>query len=237
MPNFVTLQCPSCGAGIKITPQTRSAKCEYCGVEHILKVNLPAAAPGGETPAGSRPRAQAPLPDGVTLKRYTNGLRFVRRWFSISYFFLAFFCLFWDGFLCFWYSMAFKSQNLVFALFPMLHLAVGVYLTYSVIAGFVNSSVIELNRKKLVITHGPLPWPGEVDVPIGEMEQLYVTEKVGRKGSRSYKLCALLKNGRKIDLLSNLDSPEIAFFIEQQVEEWLKISDRPVAGEIARASY
>jgi hypothetical protein len=42
----------------------------------------------------------------------------------------------------------------------------------------------------------------------------------------------VLNDGRKIDLLSNLDSPEIVFFIEGKIETWLNIPDRPVQGEM-----
>jgi hypothetical protein len=36
--------------------------------------------------------------------------------------------------------------------------------------------------------------------------------------SYSYQLCALLKDGRKLDLVSNLDSADVAEFLEQQIE-------------------
>jgi hypothetical protein len=47
-------------------------------------------------------------------------------------------------------------------------------------------------------------------------------------------LSVILKDGRKKDLLSNLDSPEIGTYIEHQIENWLNIPDRPVHGELAR---
>jgi hypothetical protein len=33
-------------------------------------------------------------------------------------------------------------------------------------------------------------------------------------------------------LLSNLDSPDIAQFFEQQIESWLQIENQPVVGEL-----
>jgi hypothetical protein len=45
-------------------------------------------------------------------------------------------------------------------------------------------------------------------------------------------LSVILKDGRKRDLLSNLDSPEIGFYMEHQIENWLDITDQPVRGEI-----
>ena len=48
----------------------------------------------------------------------------------------------------------------------------------------------------------------------------------------AYQLSVILKDGRKKDLLSNLDSPEIGFYMEHQIENWLDISDQPVRGEL-----
>jgi hypothetical protein len=45
-------------------------------------------------------------------------------------------------------------------------------------------------------------------------------------------LSVILNDGRKKDLLSNLDSPEIGFYMEHQIENWLNIPDQPVRGEI-----
>jgi hypothetical protein len=42
------------------------------------------------------------------------------------------------------------------------------------------------------------------------------------------------KDDRQTKLLSNLESPDIALFFEQQIETWLKIQDKPVVGELSR---
>jgi len=34
--------------------------------------------------------------------------------------------------------------------------------------------------------------------------------------------------------IQELDNPDTAIFFEQQLERWLKITDRPVSGEIPR---
>jgi hypothetical protein len=42
------------------------------------------------------------------------------------------------------------------------------------------------------------------------------------------------KTNQQMKLVGGLDNPDIAVFFEQQLERWLKIEDRPVAGEIHR---
>jgi hypothetical protein len=42
---------------------------------------------------------------------------------------------------------------------------------------------------------------------------------------------ALLRDGRERKIMSGLDSPEEALFVESEIEKYLGITDRPVAGE------
>lgn len=236
---MLTLQCPSCGARSIFPPGGERFVCQYCGNEHIF--NLPsradqaASAPGKETLS----RPWIPRPENVKFEKRSDSLRLVRRWFTAGVIPLAFFCLFWDGFLCVWYSAAFMSPagpQIVMILFPTLHLAVGVGLSYFVLASFLNRTTIKVDRQWFIVQHDPVPWPGEVKVPVKELTQLYCQEKV-KQGKRStsttYDLSAVLQDGRKKTLLTGLDSPEVAAFIEQQVESWLNIEDRRVVGEMS----
>jgi hypothetical protein len=152
---------------------------------------------------------------------------------------LAFFCIAWDSFLCFWYGVAFAGGipwpvRLLVFVFPIAHLAIGVGLTYSTLAGFLNRTIMEVDKKTFKVHHKPLPWLGEVNVPTRDLKQLYCKEKrgSGENSNTTYLLSAVLKNGRKIDVLSNLDSPDIAFFVERKVEAWLRIPDQSVQGEL-----
>jgi hypothetical protein len=120
----------------------------------------------------------------------------------------------------------------IMILFPIAHLAVGVGLTYYTLAGFFNHSQLIVDRETFSVSHGPLPWLGNLRVPVAQIAQLYCKEKPGKESSTTYQMSVILKDGRKKDLLSNLDSPEIGFYIEHQIENWLNIPDQPVRGEI-----
>lgn len=235
MPSYTVLVCPTCGGKTSLSSDATSATCNYCGNEMILH---PAAGSGLVYSETSRPRGEAPLPKGVKLENLDNGFEISRRWFSLKYIFMAFFCVFWDGFLIFWYSLAFSmGAPLIMKVFPILHLAVGIYLTYSTLAGFFNTSYVTVNRQEVKVEHYPLPWPGKFTLPASDLDQLYVREIIhrGKNGTTTtYTLSAMLRNGRKIDILKNMDSPEAGFYVEQQVERYLSISDQAVAGELPR---
>lgn len=230
---MITLQCPSCGGRTRFAADAERFVCDYCGNEHLFNLPIRGVAPPSPLEPSRRPLM--PQPGGVTVEMLDDGLELTWRWFSWKYIPLALFCVVWDGFLCFWYSIALSTDApWIMIVFPIFHLAVGVGLTYSVLAGFLNHSTLRVDRKIFSIQHDPVPWLGEVKVPLGDLDQLYCKEKRGSKGSVSYQLAAVLKNGRKLDLLSNLESPEVGFFIEQQIENWLDIPDRSVRGEIPR---
>lgn len=101
-----------------------------------------------------------------------------------------------------------------------------------------NSNVIEVDRDILTIYSGPLPWFGSQEIPVSKLDQLYSREIVERRGKTSeritYNLDAKLKNGKMVNLLSELQRPDIALFIEQQLEQKIGIKDRVVKGELPR---
>lgn len=158
-----------------------------------------------------------------------------RSWYSHQLFFLAFFCVFWDGFMINWYYMilgAESSPGAMFLVFPLLHVAVGVGLTYRTLAGFLNKTWITVADGEVTVRHGPLPWLGNRKVPPGEIQQLYCEQIKGKNGhSSSYTLSAVLRDGRKIDLIKSLPNAAQVLYFEQRIEEHLGIEPAPVAGE------
>ncbi len=231
-PSLLKLQCPSCGAKMVFHSWEEKLVCQYCGSEQILL--LPTR--GSEkADAGARP--VIPKPNRVEVRRGKNdSLELRYRWFSWKVFPMAFFAIFWDGFLCLWYMIALSSSsvNWIMVLFPILHLAIGIGITYYVIASFLNTTTITVDKQWFKVQHDPVPWPGEVKAPVGNIEQFYCQQRI--KTSRdsttvTYKLNAVMKDGTKKELLSNLDAPEIAGYMEQVVEKFLGIEDRRIQGE------
>jgi hypothetical protein len=95
----------------------------------------------------------------------------------------------------------------------------------------VNRTRIAVENGVLSVRHGPLPWPGNRTIAVAELAQLFCEEVIGNKGSRSYRVSALLKSGRKTQVLRGLGQADQALFIEQALERRLGITDVPVAGE------
>ncbi len=209
-------------------------KCSYCNALATLP-NVMSQAQGG---TAFHPRTEVPLPPGLTIEEHGGGISITRRWFSAIVFFLIPFCIAWDSFLVFWYSMAFSGNApWIMVVFPIAHVAVGVGLTYFVIATIFNRTVIIAGQGSLRIGHGPLPWWGGVELAESEIDQLFCKMKTsnGKNGSSiSYELWAVMREGATRKLLGTGLSDDQALFIEQKLERALRIKDRAVPGELPR---
>ncbi len=229
--NIITLSCPSCGAQVKVPEDSNRFTCGYCGNAHILQIAMQPAEKKAPL------RARVTKPDSVQIVKDGLGAMLVQRWFSAKYIFTAVFSVVWVSFLIVWYSISISGgAPVVFLLFPIIHVAVGVFMVYTTLAGFLNRTHLELTQDKLSVWFDPLPWPGEKVLNTADIKQLYCKERVSytRKGGtrRSYELHALKQDDQDVKLVSGLDSPDVAQFFEQQLETWLRIEDQPVEGEM-----
>jgi len=123
----------------------------------------------------------------------------------------------------------------VMFLFPIIHLLVGVGLTYLVIAMFLNKTVIRVTSGDLSVTHGPLPFGGNCRLSVADLKQVFCVEKRHRRKhgcGYTYTVEALKHDHSKLTLVSNLEELDQALFIEQQVEQHLKIRNERVPGEV-----
>ncbi|HKK17661.1 MAG TPA: hypothetical protein VJ952_03185 [Opitutales bacterium] len=178
-----------------------------------------------------------PIPDNIELLDDRGDLVIRRSWRGPHLWFLLLFCIFWNGFLVFWYSAAFGDSNapLMMKLFPLGHVAVGIGLTYYVVAGFLNKTDVRINPLKVSVRSYPMKWFGNKEVPIDDIKQLYTTEKISNNKngtSMSYTVNILTPAGKQLKLLSGLQAKEQGIFIEKKIEEVLGIEDQKVAGEV-----
>jgi hypothetical protein len=154
------------------------------------------------------------------------------------------FCVVWDGFLIVWYTIGIgglihggECAGFMWGmlLFPLLHVAVGVGLTYAALCTFLNNTVIRVSDGELSVRHGPLLCTGNCNVLTAEIKQLFCTEKKTRGEDsihRTYIVVALKHDDTKADVITGLDDLNQAWFIEQLLEEHLEITDQRVPEEI-----
>ena len=121
------------------------------------------------------------------------------------------------------------------AAFGLLHLAVGIGMTYSTIASFVNRTEVKLAGGTLTVRHGPMRWGGNHTLSVDDILQFYCSDRTHTNRQRhwtSYQLNVLKKDGTKLVLLGGLNEREEALFLEERLEEKLGIAPRQVPGEL-----
>jgi hypothetical protein len=216
------IACKSCGQPItEINIDTGLAKCSKCQAIYSLSSDY-----GLSTVSSNKPTVA--MPKNFKLSNERGNLVIERRWFGISTIPLCFFVIFWDSFLVFWYFMALNDakgaglENLPVLIFPLIHVAVGILLTYMAITGFVNKTRIQIGLGKLSIKHGPLPWPGDKIIDANQIEQLYC---------QKFAVHAKMKSGLTSVLIGSLSEYEQARYLEQKIEEVLRLKDVVVPGE------
>ncbi len=126
----------------------------------------------------------------------------------------------------------------------LLYIGGGLFLTYITLAGFLNATVITVRQGYLTVVHVPLPWFQPPPLHTADIAQFFVRRQVVvytegfimREIHSVYEVWAQLRQGREVQLIRYLGTPEQALFIEQELEMFLGITDRPVPGEWERRS-
>ena len=205
------------------------AKCSSCDAVFDFRDQV--------TRVQAHKRETLEAPKGIELQTTMDGLQIVRRWYSPKAIALLIFCLFWDGFMVVWFGIAISQKQWMMAAFGTLHGAVGVGLTYFCIAGFVNRTYIRISFNDITISHKPMPWFGAKSVSLGKIKQIFTIEKLHRNKNRTsytYDVLFLDHDGNETKLVSGLEKPNQALYIEQEIESTLGIKDVPVSGELPR---
>jgi len=159
------------------------------------------------------------------------------RWFTWAAIIMVPFTLFWNGILLGMAAGATEGgahpeRLLIGLVIP--HVWVGLGLAYWTLASFVNSTAVTLAGRSVRVSKGPLPWRGNRELAVDEIEQLFVVEKRGSKGKISYELCALKRDRTREVLVDGLESHDRALFLETRLERALGIRDEPVASEVKK---
>jgi hypothetical protein len=230
----VALNCPSCASPLKADDLHLAQGIATCGYCRAL-MTIPGARSSGEVEHARHPIS---MPKRVNVRQTMHGLEITRRWFTPVAFGLLLFCVFWDGFLLFWYGAAFATNGpLAMKLFPLIHVAAGIFITYLTAATFLNSTRITVERGEVKVSHGPLPWPGNLTMRADAFDQLFCKEKInrGKNGTHvTYEIWAALREGAHQKFLSAGLERDHAIFIEQEMERALNLKDRHVSGEMLR---
>lgn len=248
------LKCGQCGAPFRAADlhlDRGIAVCSACGsVQRLPGPTTAVSSTESGAVSSGKASGDVPMPAQFTVEDNGHELTIRQRWFQWAMLILMFFAIAWDSFLVGWYWMLIVPNGgldgppgpfkLVFFVFPIIHVAVGIGLTYFSLAGLLNSTVLRVADGMLAVRHGPLPWRGNLDLPTDGIEQIYCQNKIHKsrdddghiRTSMQYEVHAVV-NGEKRKLIGGLHEADHALFVEQRLERFLRIEDRAVPGEMS----
>jgi hypothetical protein len=175
-----------------------------------------------------------PVPEKFNLNENAREVIIEKKWLSPRHIALCVFALIWNSMLVFFYSAMLMGQVPYFIyLFPILHVAAGIWMLYTSLCGFFNKTIIRADKQQITVRHTPLPWSGQKTVDNQDIHQLYVIQQI--KSNRSstyitYDVQLITKNNKALPLVKGLETAEEARFIEQKLETFLHIENNPVSG-------
>lgn len=177
------------------------------------------------------------LPDNMQFFHRGTHIIITRKWMQTKIIFMTLFLVFWFSYIANWVNHIPENSPLPQKLFPLIFIFAGLAAGYYTLAGWLNKTRIRVGEGKLLIRHGPVPWTGNVTRNCNDIKQLYVTERLitSRNGnSLSYELHAITHNNKNLLLLGGIPKSEQALFMEEKIEQFLKIRDIPVKGEFGK---
>ena len=182
-------------------------------------------------------REEVALPKGMVMNRDPIHLEIIRRWYGPMSVILTVLCFMWYAMFILHYGKGILEGNIFSITNGSFFAFIGLIIVYYTVAGYINSTHISAGRDFLIIKHKPLPWFGNKSIPSQELDQLYSKMSVYRYRGRDHYSCeirAKMKTKQDIKLLSKLTDTAQALFVEQEIERFLNIEDRPVEGEMKR---
>jgi hypothetical protein len=154
-----------------------------------------------------------------------GGLTIRRTWRNWKLLPMALFAVIWDGFLIFWYHQVLSKANppLIAVLFPIGHIAVGISITYYVIAATVNKTDIIISSSGVRTVSSPFPWFGNKVIGRTDVTSVRARERVGNRGSISYSVVYVDGERREKTLVSSLAQDDQAEFVATTIRNALSL--------------
>jgi hypothetical protein len=235
------IHCPRCGVtvpGVDIDISTKTAVCRPCGEVFPFPV-MPGAAPASVA-VFSTPAITIHKPSDLHWHEIDEfNMRGVavpmKRAVAVA---LAFFALFWDGFLVFWYSTALHlltsgkagGEVFIMLLFPLLHVGAGAFITYRALCGIFNTAYVRFDREAFRFERRPIPMRGKVSEPtdgISGFEPLEKNARSRRGVSSTWDVNLLTTDGRAVRVAFGFSEHGHAAYAASRLEQLLEAVKQP----------
>jgi hypothetical protein len=168
-----------------------------------------------------------PIPEKIDVLHEGPTMIIRRKWLGYTVIPLLIFCIVWDSFLFFWYTMALggKDAPLFAILFPLGHVSVGIALTYYVIAMFLNKTDITIAPDHVSVVSYPLPWGFRKMVKREDIMAVRVKYQQQNQSQGSYGIRYTNRSNREKPLLRSGLNDDQAEFIVHHIRQALRLPE------------
>lgn len=173
--------------------------------------------------------AELPRKVAITERGGTRTIHY--RWLSFGAVVQAFFAVLFTGF--FVMMLLVPSDEDGTWVLQLVRVTLGVLafqLLYSTVAGFLNTTTFTVDGTHLRVHHGPLPWAGNVVLPLSQLRRVEIREEMisdDPNASPGYVVMAQLRDGNRRKISQRFLSLEVAECIQRTLSGWLSASAQP----------
>jgi len=96
----------------------------------------------------------------------------------------------------------------------------GLPLTYLALIHLINKTILRIDEKALSIRHKPLPWPGNITIPLADIRKFLCRTKTiaGKYGARRHNSMEIeRKNGKTETILNDVERGDL-LIVKKQIE-------------------
>ncbi len=162
------------------------------------------------------------LPEGISMEDQgaTTIIRY--RWYSNFYIPLMVFCVVWDSALIYEFIQTIGNHGpdmWRLAVYAIPCALIGLLLSYFLLAIIVNESIIELGNNELRLIHTPLPWRGNQQISILDLQRV-ACEPSGTQRAYYTNVVLHFNNGARKLLFWRIPNKATAQFICNQIRDF-----------------
>jgi hypothetical protein len=175
------------------------------------------------------------MPKGVIAEHDFGELRFIIPWRNTRRWgFFLLFTIVWNAILTPFIVIGVSTGEWRILLFASLHIIVGVSFLLYTLGLMFNKTSIVVTSQGVEIKNGPIPIPFNPNrfMAVRDIEQLFVEEYVPSKTNGrpdyTYAVTALTTSAERQRLVGGFSQPGHALYLEQEMETFLNIKDKPV---------
>lgn len=208
------------------------AKCNHCNAIFFLN------AQDENNPIQNFYKEDIPKPQSVNFIQKHDEIILQFKQVSLYRFFLLFFVLSNTApGLFFAFFFLFSGQRSIFLTFGIPSILINLIVFYFAVIVFFSKINIQVNAQKIIISYGLDFWRRKKIFDTRDIKQIYCKSQKSsyRMGSiplkRFFKLCIVTYSGTEEVIVKELNSPEIALFVEQEIEKFLRITDQRIEGD------